>query len=140
MAMPAVIVLASVATVAVYALILRALGYEDALPKTPFFEDRTRPDVLVGAALLAIVLAPIAEELFFRGFVFGGLIRGLGPWGAAILSAALFMLAHRAPVTFIPIFIIGLLLAWTYLKSGSLWYPILAHMGYNSMVVYATLR
>lgn len=133
-------IVVSVAIVAGYSSILRVLGWEDAVPKTPLFDDKDKTGIIVLGAFLAAILAPVAEETFFRGFVFGGLRKSVGPWAAAIMSAALFMLAHISPAVFIPIFLIGLVLAWVYLKTGSLWYSILTHMGYNALVVFVALR
>lgn len=87
--------------------------------------------LLVGGA----VVAPIVEEIFFRGFVFPGL---RGKWGwqkAALASAGLFALAHVVPTSFLPIFILGLIFAGLYQLSGSIWPGILMHMLTNTVAL-----
>ena len=76
-------------------------------------------------------MAPVAEEILFRGFVHGKL-RAL--WGfapAAVLSSAVFALVHQVPVVLLPIFCIGFLLGYVYERTGSLYYCMLFHAGFN---------
>lgn len=87
--------------------------------------------VLVGFA------APVSEELFFRGFAHSVFRRNLGK-GAAIVSAALFALIHFYVVHFVPIFLLGLILAWIYDWRKNLLTPIVAHGVMNALVA-ATL-
>jgi membrane protease YdiL (CAAX protease family) len=91
---------------------------------------------LVAVALIA-VLAPIAEEMFFRGFVFSGLRSRMTLWPAALISGLVFGLVH-APTgitTVIPLAVLGVALAWLYDKTGSLWPPILAHAINNGLAL-----
>jgi membrane protease YdiL (CAAX protease family) len=82
-------------------------------------------------ALGAVVAAPVMEELFFRGFIFGMLRSWLGRRGAVLLTSAAFAAFHVLPVVILPIFLVGLVLNWIYLKTGSLAYPILFHALFN---------
>jgi len=132
-------VVAGLAIAGGYGAIVEALGLEESLPTTPLFDDESSTTVVALGATLAVLAAPLAEEVFFRGFVFGGLRGRIGVRFAALISAALFMVAHVNPAVFVPIFLIGLLLTWVYAKTGSLWYPILVHLGYNGLVVLITL-
>ncbi|MCC7363581.1 MAG: CPBP family intramembrane metalloprotease [Dehalococcoidia bacterium] len=89
-------------------------------------------------AVLAIVFAPLSEEIFFRGLVFGGFAR----WGFAIagpLSAVIFAASHVDPGTLIPFTIVGLMFAWLYRSSGSLWDSIAAHAMFNSISTFLLL-
>ena len=87
-------------------------------------------------ALLAVVVAPVAEETFFRGFLFSGLGNRYGYGWGAVFSALLFSLAHMLqPGAFLPIFLLGLLLAWLYVKTGSIWACIFTHFAYNSIAL-----
>ena len=87
-------------------------------------------------ALLAVVVAPVAEETFFRGFLFSGLGNRYGYGWGAVFSALLFSLAHvLQPGAFLPIFLLGLLLAWLYMKTGSIWACIFTHFAYNSIAL-----
>lgn len=91
--------------------------------------DSTHFALLFGAA---VVLAPVAEELLFRGLVFPHLARSLSPWGAVVGSAALFGMLHVAhgfmlvgPLT------LGLVLGWARWRSGGVGVPILLHATFN---------
>jgi len=84
----------------------------------------------------ALALAtPLTEEIFFRGFIFAGLIPRLGVGWAMVASAAIFSVSHVSVGVLVPIFITGLALAWLYWRTGSLWTSIAAHAGQNALVV-----
>jgi hypothetical protein len=120
------------AVVGVYGLIVHLLGLDDLLPQSTLGEDLFDNRVLVVVAgLLAVVTAPLAEETFFRGFLFGGLVKRLGVFWAALVSGFLFSLAHGEPTTMLPFTVVGMLLAWAYLYTGSLWTAIGAHFLFN---------
>ncbi len=86
-------------------------------------------------AVLAVVVAPVAEETFFRGFILSGIGKRFGyAWGI-VVSALLFSIAHMQLGAFLPIFILGILLAWLYVKTGSIWPCILTHFAYNSIAM-----
>lgn len=93
-------------------------------------------EVVLLAAVVAIVV-PIGEELFFRGLVFGALRRAMPRPAAVIVSAALFAAAHLQPVEFLPIFILGTILAYLYDMTGSLVPGMIAH-GINNLVALLT--
>ena len=98
------------------------------------FESTSFPlALLFGGA----VVAPFVEEVFFRGFVFTGLRQRLGWKQAAIASAGLFALAHFMPTSILPIFILGLVFAFLYQLSGSVWPAILMHMLTNTIALSA---
>jgi CAAX protease family protein len=83
--------------------------------------------------IAACIVAPIAEETFFRGFVTGGLRQRFGVTGALLLGAAFFAILHP-PVTIFPvIFALGLLLGLLFQKTGSLWPGILMHAIFNTL-------
>lgn len=87
--------------------------------------------------LLAVVMAPLFEETFFRGFLFKGFANSWGwVWGA-IISAAIFSLAHLQLDVFVPLFALGLALAWLYHRTGSLWSNITLHATFNAISVIA---
>ena len=85
--------------------------------------------------VVAVLLAPLFEELFFRGFLYKGLLHSLGWWPAALGSAAIFSLAHLQMTVFVPIFALGLGLAWVYERTGSLWTSITMHAVFNGFAV-----
>lgn len=92
--------------------------------------------IAIPVALIA-GLAPISEELFFRGFLFSGLRSRLALWPAAVIAGLIFGLVH-APTgvtTVIPLAGLGVGLCWLYERTGSLWPPILAHAINNSIAL-----
>ncbi|GAB4428330.1 MAG: hypothetical protein Fur0044_26170 [Anaerolineae bacterium] len=83
------------------------------------------------------IVAPFVEEVFFRGFVFAGWRERWGWPRAALASAFLFALVHVIPTSLLPIFILGLIFAFLYQSSGSIWPAILMHMLTNSVALFS---
>ena len=81
--------------------------------------------VLLGFAV--VVVAPLAEELFFRGFVFRAVAGVLPLWAAYLVSGFTFAAFHLNPSVLLPFTVVGAFFAWSYWKSGSLWTSITAH-------------
>ena len=92
--------------------------------------------LMVGFLLIAL-WGPLSEEVFFRGYVFAGSVDRLGPLGAAFFSAILFALFHGVAGLLIPAFFTGLLLAWLYYRTRSLWTSFTAHAAQNSLAFLA---
>lgn len=120
---------------ALYAAAARALDLGPLVP------EAVPPEILFGGAgvLLSlqgiVLLTPLVEEVFFRGFIFAGLRRALGPGGGMLLSAVIFSGFHLEPSVLLPILVTGLLLAWLYHQTGSLWPPIAAHAAQNALAL-----
>jgi membrane protease YdiL (CAAX protease family) len=87
--------------------------------------------------ILAVFMAPLFEEIFFRGFLFRGFSASWGWIGGACASAAFFGLAHLQLDIFVPLFVLGLALAWVYKRTGSLWTCIAFHSVFNALFVLA---
>lgn len=85
--------------------------------------------------LAVVILAPIAEEVFFRGVVFNAWLRESGVRWAVIGSSALFAIIHLSVVALVPIFLLGLALAWIYRRKGNLLAPIAMHATVNGISV-----
>jgi membrane protease YdiL (CAAX protease family) len=97
----------------------------------------------VALVVLALFLAPPAEELVFRGGVFAGLARRFGPWTAAIGSTLLFVAAHAQeklhyPPGFIDVGLAAAAAAWLRLRYGSIRPCIALHLLYNLGVTLAS--
>jgi membrane protease YdiL (CAAX protease family) len=98
--------------------------------------------MLIAQGLLVIAVAPISEEVFFRGFLFGGLRGRMGFWAAALISGAFFGAIHLlgGSIEVIPpLAIFGVLLAWLYERTGSLGPPILMHALQNAIAFAVTI-
>jgi membrane protease YdiL (CAAX protease family) len=102
------------------------------------------PATLAVSLMEYVLFAPVFEELAFRGLLFGLLRRRYQWWPAAMLSAAFFALAHGyGLIGFLSVFWSGLIWAWAYERTGSLWPGIIGHAINNLLVclsVMALLR
>jgi membrane protease YdiL (CAAX protease family) len=87
--------------------------------------------VIVGAAIVVIGITPPAEEIFFRGFLFGGLRGRLSFLPSAAIASAAFAVLHPPLHLMIIIFFVGFGLAALYEWRGSLVVNIAAHMAFN---------
>lgn len=81
----------------------------------------------------AVFIAPFCEEIFFRGFVFPGLRRGMPLVAAIVASALLFAIAHVDPGSFAVLFTIGLALAVVRWRTRSIWPGMILHMLNNGI-------
>ena len=125
---------------AVYVAIVELSGLGDLTPQSTLPEDVfDSPFTLPLAGVLALLAAPLAEETFFRGFLFPGLRNRLGTLRAALASSLLFAALHFNVGSIIPFTVIGMLLAWAYVLSGSLWMAIGAHFAFNAISFIITI-
>lgn len=86
--------------------------------------------------ILTIVAQPaIIEELAFRGIIFDGARKVLSDRETVIVTALMFMVLHLNPAAFPHLFIMGLVLGWLRLKTGSLWPCILLHATHNGLAI-----
>lgn len=98
-----------------------------------------RPVVLGLTILLACVIGPIAEELFFRGVLYSVLRSRLTRLFAILVSGALFSLLHTNMIGFLPIMLLGCLLAYLYERTGSLASPLSVHIIHNTFLMSISL-
>lgn len=85
------------------------------------------------AMLKAAIVAPVFEELIFRGVILEGFLKRYKPGYAILWSALLFGIMHLDPVQGSFAFIVGLLLGWVFWKTRSLFLCILLHAFNNSI-------
>jgi len=114
----------------------RRLGYQPPLePIHRLLFEEHRTSVLALTGLLACAVGPIAEELFFRGVVYATIRRRVSRPLAMLISGALFSLIHTNVVGFLPILVLGGLLAYLYERTGSLITPITVHVLHNTLLL-----
>ncbi len=117
------------------------IGPQEELPDELGADNGTL--ALVAAAVLVTVVAPIAEEFFFRGYVFGALRNWKGTWVGAALTGLLFGAIHlgSAPdVLYLPLLaVFGFILSLLYAKTRSL-YPCIVLHALNNCVAFAGAR
>jgi len=90
--------------------------------------------------LMAVIMAPLLEEVIFRGLLFGSLRLKMGFWPAGLVSAGMFSGVHFLQTqgylpALVVIILLGLLLAWVKELSRSLWPAVLFHAGFNMMAL-----
>ena len=91
------------------------------------------PWALACFAITAVVVAPVFEEILFRGVLLPVLGSWLGPAGAVALSAALFAAAHLSLGEWIPLFLLGMGLGVLRLRSGRLAACVILHALWNGL-------
>ncbi len=111
-----------------------ATWLQKSLLDPPSLETVASSDGYLLLILVAVVAAPVVEELLFRGLVYRGLTRSLRPGFAAIWSALLFAVMHPLPA-WPAIFVLGYLLALVYERSRWLPAAMLLHAVYNATVL-----
>lgn len=102
----------------------------------PYYSEEVAVSLFNTSILLAVylavaLLAPISEELIYRGLIYRRLRDYLGVKWAMVMSALIFGLVHGNMVQFVFAFLIGLALAAVYERYKTIWAPIAAHMAVN---------
>lgn len=126
--------------------ILDALGTRKSLPAALIDVKLLDTQSIILFSFIAIVVAPIVEEVIFRGLLYGPLYRKTGRYSAIILSSLIWTYGHSLEIYpsitifAFGIFIIGIILAWLYDRSGSLLTPIIVHMFQNSWLIVYLLK
>jgi uncharacterized protein len=120
-------------------LVAHFLPIPKELPIDSFFRTPTEAWAL---GILSITLAPLMEELFFRGFLYPVLARSLGLPSAVFLTALGFALLHGAQLMFswgpvLVIFLVGMVLTMVRAKTDSVAAGVLIHMAYNGTITVA---
>lgn len=109
-----------------------ALPIEDRPDATILF---LRSEPGVGAWFIAgsliVLIAPLVEELIFRGLLYGVARRFAGRWAALVATSVLFSAIHLNPATMVALFVLSVAMTFAYEKTGSLWTPITMHMIFN---------
>ena len=94
--------------------------------------------VAVATGMLLIVVAPLAEEIFFRGFLYQAFRNSFGVLPGALLSALIFGAIHFEFFKLVQLAILGVILALLFEKTRSLWSPIMLH-AINNALAFAYL-
>ena len=135
----AVYVVAGFALSVVLQILAHFLPIPKELPIDSFFRT---PAEAWALSILSITLAPLMEELFFRGFLYPVLARGVGVPIAIFLTALGFAALHGAQLMFswgpvLVIFLVGLVLTMVRAKKNSVAAGVLIHMAYNGTITVA---
>ena len=141
-----------VAVIVTLALVLPAIyaaqwiGYSlcgpetDPQPIVSFLMEHQSLRDRLSVILIAVVAAPLTEELIFRGCLYGILRQIGGKFLAIAVSSLLFALIHGHIPSLAGLVILSVGLSLLYEKTGSLWAPILLHAAFNGLSIYGTLQ
>ena len=99
-----------------------------------FLEDQPLGWLCYGVVFTCL-LAPLVEEILFRGVFFAALRSRLPLWQAALVSGLLFGALHANWVSFIPIAWLGVVLAYLYETTGSLYVSVAVHAAHNGVMI-----
>jgi len=100
------------------------------------FETMLRPTI--PAFITAVIMAPVLEELIFRGIILEGFLKNYSPVKSILLVSLLFGLAHLNIWQFIGAFVIGAFISWIYWKTRSIALSIAVHM-MNNLIGYLAM-
>ena len=89
----------------------------------------------IGIFIKVAVIAPIVEELIFRGLIFNGFRKNYNGFVAVTMSALLFALFHLNPWQMPATFVLGILLGWLMLRTNNIFVAILGHSINNAWVL-----
>lgn len=92
---------------------------------------------IYGAFMKVVIIAPIVEELIFRGVIMHGLMRNYSKFTAVFVSALMFALFHLNPWQFPATFILGILLGILMLRTRNIYLCILGHAINNGLVLFS---
>jgi membrane protease YdiL (CAAX protease family) len=100
------------------------------------FENLTGQGEYILAFLMLVIIAPIAEELLFRGYLLGKLRKHAPLWVAIFITSLIFAIVHFAWNVGVDVFALSIVLCILRVASGSLWPSILLHMLKNGIAFY----
>ena len=100
-----------------------------------------RSDPLFGVALAgSLALAPVCEELLFRGVLYQSLRQRIGVWWGIVASAVIFAVLHMQPAMIPELLLLGVVTALALEQTRSLYPCILLHMAYNGAIILLALH
>jgi len=106
-------------------------GEEGVNPAIPVLIDAGASGEMLLMAANVVVVAPLFEEFFFRGFLFQQFRRYFGVVHGVALSALVFASVHMSMESFLPLFGLGVMLALVYHATRSLWASVVTHALWN---------
>lgn len=93
---------------------------------------------IIGIITIAL-LAPLLEEVLFRGAIQGYLLRRYKPWVAIMCASLIFGIVHWNPVQTVYAILLGIVFGWIYYRTGSLLSVIAGHVLNNSIATVMML-
>lgn len=104
-----------------------------------FLQGAQSPRDRIAVLVMAVAVAPLAEETIFRGYLYPVGKRYFGPFASSVVAAALFALLHGHASSVPALFTLALCLTLAYEKTGSLLVPVLMHSIFNAVSIVGIL-
>ena len=123
-------------------VVIPATWLQELLPALPDMASDTLMKIIhtTGGYFALAILAPVAEEIVFRGAILHRLLdTSTGHWPAILVSALLFALVHINPAQMPHAFLMGIMLGWIYYRAGSAIPCIVFHWLNNTMAYFIAL-
>lgn len=120
---------------ALFSVVVTSLGIESLEP--PSVPETAIGDGPVRALTVSIlvIVGPLAEEVFFRGFLLMAFVQGIGVVPAVLVTSTIFAVSHGDIAVMLPIFVSGVSLSVVYLLTRSIWPSVVAHSAQNYLAV-----
>jgi membrane protease YdiL (CAAX protease family) len=132
-------VIAGIACLLIAVVVLVALSIVLSPFEGQMLTDSREFDDSLWTLLTVVVAAPIFEEIIFRGKLYNVLHVSCAPILAVLLSSAVFGIVHFQPIVFISGILSGVLFRYAYIRTRSIYSPILLHMCNNALAYALTI-
>ena len=122
-----------------YDTLMESFGVKQVQDTVEIFKETKSNSVLILMSITTVFVAPICEEVVFRGYLYPVLKKFNGVWIGAFVSALVFSGAHGSMSALLPLFIFGLMLVLLYESTGSIWMCMAVHFLFNGATVVVQL-
>jgi membrane protease YdiL (CAAX protease family) len=116
----------------VYATIITRITHHTPQPRNIRFVLNLVQEHRVLAGIIVAFIAPVTEEVLFRGLLYGALCKWLKPVWVILITSTIFAAIHMDLVYFVPLFLIGMLLGWARYSTNSIFLPMCIHIFQNA--------
>jgi len=121
----------------IYILILQQFDKQPQPDLIPLFKELNLP-FAIALIFTGGIIAPIVEEVYFRGFLFSAFKSKFNWKYAALISSIIFSFSHILPTSLLPIFVLGLAFAVIYQKTNSIYPSVIIHSANNLLALVST--
>ena len=122
--------------VAAIGVVIPSVWLQEQMPALPDVAGETLTKIIStpGGYFVIALLAPVVEEVVFRGAILRTLLSSMqSKWGAICFTAALFALIHANPAQMPHAFLMGWLMGWLYMRTGSILPAVVFHWANNTV-------
>lgn len=104
-----------------------------------YFLEHPEPRHRIAIMLMAVIVAPVSEEILFRGYLYGVIRRFGGRIPALLTSSLLFAAIHVHLPSMLGLGLLGVILCLLYERTGSLWATMTMHAAFNATTITALI-